>query len=137
MAKAGNSPQVVLIAGDVTIDWNLARSRSLPSGGACAWTADDSTRAYCQSGGAALLADLVKAVAKEFSKSRGPDWEVRSMAAPAKAVRPGDARYHHSYAMWALFKYGERPPFDKEERDRKSTRLNSSHIQKSRMPSSA
>ncbi|MDQ2975104.1 MAG: RyR domain-containing protein, partial [Acidobacteriota bacterium] len=115
MASAAKSPPVLLISGDVTVDWNLARSRRSESGGACEWTADDSTRAYRQSGGASLLADLVKAVAREC-KSSGADWEVRSMAAPAQAVRPGDARYHHSYAMWSLFKYGEHPPFDKEQR---------------------
>ncbi len=116
MANSPKSPPVALVSGDVTIDWNLARSRSSQSGGACAWTADDSTRAYWQRGGAAMLADLIKAVAKELNKSKGVDWEVRSVAAPAKAVRPDDARYHHSYAMWSLFKCGELPPFDKEKR---------------------
>ncbi len=107
-------PKTVLVTGDVTIDWNLARTRRADGGGAF-WNADDCTRAHWQRGGAALLADLIQAVAVELRRTGQADFTVRQMAAPRDAVVPGDDRYHHSYAMWSLFKYSTQPPLDTEK----------------------
>jgi hypothetical protein len=52
------SENPILVTGDVTIDWNLARSRRSRSGPSV-WSADDTIRAYWQRGGAALLAGEV------------------------------------------------------------------------------
>lgn len=109
-----NKPKVVVVTGDVTMDWNLARTRRSDSGGA-AWNADDCTRAYWQRGGAALLADLIEAVASEMRQSGQSDFNVRQMRAPRKPVNTEDRQYHHSYAMWSPFKCGLRAPLDKEK----------------------
>lgn len=109
-----HEPNIVVVTGDVTMDWNLARTRRSDSGGA-AWNADDCTRAYWQRGGAALLADLIEAVANELRQSGQSDFTVRQMKAPRKPVNTEDRQYHHSYAMWSLFKCGLRPPLDKEK----------------------
>jgi hypothetical protein len=58
----------------------------------------------------ALLSDLVEAVADQLRKSGQAMYQVRQMAAPRDPVHPGDDRYHHSYAMWSLFKSGAHPP---------------------------
>ena len=98
--------KIIVVTGDVTIDWNVARiqRRDVPAYG---WNADDLTRACCQRGGAAMLADLIKAVAKDLSKSKQVKCEVRETNVPQDPVRPGDDRFHHSYATWAPFKVDE------------------------------
>jgi hypothetical protein len=105
----------IIVTGDVTIDWNLARtrrSRNDPS----VWSADDTIRAYWQRGGAALLADLIGCIAGDLEKSGATKFSIRPPGAPAKSARmqPEDDAYNHSYAMWSLFKYGEKGPFEKE-----------------------
>jgi hypothetical protein len=45
----------VVVAGDVTMDWNLARTRKAIDSG-LAWNAADRTEMYGQPGGAALMA---------------------------------------------------------------------------------
>jgi hypothetical protein len=92
----------LVVAGDVTIDWNVARSRAAGSGGVV-WNADDRARAYRQAGGAALLAQVIGAVAEKLPAGgdQGGRWDVRSMTPPELALCPGDPRYHHSYALWS------------------------------------
>jgi RyR domain len=113
MADTHDLPDAVVVTGDVSIDWNLARTRRSEGGGAV-WNADDCTRAYWQRGGAALLADLIDAVARELRGAGQAECQVRRMGAPAEPVHPGDARYHHSYALWSLFKYGVKSPLDRD-----------------------
>ena len=110
MANAHDLQQTVIVAGDVAIDWNLARTRR-SEGVSAAWNSDDCTRAYRQRGGAALLADLLDAVAVKLRQDGRANCTVRPMNAPSEAVQPGDVRYHHSYALWSLFKYGLKPAF--------------------------
>lgn len=110
---------VVIVTGDVTIDWNLSRATHA-AGGPRDWDPDECTRACWQRGGSALLADLVEVVAAGLGGS-GRRLVVRQTAAPHEPVWPGDARFNHSYAMWALFPYvagakgGERPAWRVEE----------------------
>ncbi len=98
--------KIIVVTGDVTIDWNVARiqRRDIPAHG---WNADDLTRAYCQRGGAAMLADLIKAVAKDLGQAKQVKCEVRETNVPQEPVRPGDERFHHSYATWAPFELDE------------------------------
>jgi hypothetical protein len=107
--------KILLITGDVTIDWNLARTRRSRSDQSF-WSADDTTSAFWQRGGAALLADLIGCVAGDLEKSGSTKFSLRQPDAPAKSARmqPEDDAYNHSYAMWSLFQYGEKGPFEKE-----------------------
>lgn len=114
MARTRSSQKVVVVTGDVTMDWNLARTRRSDIGGA-AWNADDCTRTYWQRGGAALLADLVEAVADEFTLNGKPAYSIRQTGAPRKDVLPGDRRYHHSHAMWSLCNYDEKTAREKNK----------------------
>lgn len=109
-----NSPKVIVVTGDVTMDWNLARTRRSDKGIA-AWNADDCTRTYWQRGGAALLGDLVEAIAEELKRTGKPDYSIRQMGAPRDNALPGDSRYHHSHAMWSLFNYDEKTARDKNK----------------------
>jgi hypothetical protein len=89
MSSAEPLPRTVIVAGDVTIDWNIARSRrvkaSLPG-----WESGGTICAWWQHGGASLLADLVEAVAGELHESAGIDLSVRQTAQP----RQGRLRYY-------------------------------------------
>jgi hypothetical protein len=110
------SDRTILITGDVSMDWNLARTRRSKSDQSF-WSADDTTSAYCQRGGSALLADLVEAVAADLQKSGSTRFSIHQTGAPHKLlkVHPDDDRYHHSYAMWSQYKYAEKAPLDKEK----------------------
>jgi hypothetical protein len=109
-----NAQKIAIVTGDVTMDWNLARTQRARDG-AASWTRDDCTRACWQRGGAAMLADLIETVAADLSQTGKDGWEIRQPTSPYNPaqVHPGDPRFHHSYAMWSLFKYGEKP--DKEK----------------------
>ena len=110
-----NTENKIIITGDVTMDWNLARSRRSRDGQSF-WSASDSTSTFWQRGGAALLADLIEQVAADMQKSDHPPFLIHQTAAAHKFLRvhPGSHQYHHSYAMWSQFKYGEKAPLDKE-----------------------
>jgi len=101
--------KIVVVTGDVTIDWNIARVRQT-EGMVQAWTADEVTATFCQRGGAAMLADLITAVASNLRQTSQVNFEVRQTAAPRSRLTPSDNRFHHSYAMWAPFKLDERAP---------------------------
>lgn len=91
----------VVVTGDVTIDWNLARA-SESEGSGTAWTAEGSAEGYVQPGGAALLGEVIDAVAARLPA--GEKVEVLRIAPPRSALIPDAPGVHHSYASWARFK---------------------------------
>lgn len=93
MAKDRSSKKVIMVAGDVTVDWNLVRTEGRAGGQT--WSALDCTRAGCQPGGAAMLAELIATVAGDGVTVVRPeiDWQ---------KVLPTDDHLHHSYALWSL-----------------------------------
>jgi len=103
--SATEGSRVIVVTGDMTIDWNIARRPRQGSGGV-AWSADDWSRACPQPGGAALLVDLLKAVAADLSNSGNVPMVVRSVPRPAEPIHPGAEPYHHSYATWGCFEDG-------------------------------
>jgi len=102
--------QVVIIAGDVTMDWNIATSQGT-RGAIPIWSPDMSSSIFWQEGGAAQLAGLVAAVAA--SLPAGNSWSVRGMDSPHREVSPSDPAYHHSFSMWAPYRYSEKAPQEK------------------------
>ena len=108
--------QIVIVTGDIAMDWNLARTRRSKSD-ISFWSADDTTSTTWQRGGAALLADLVEAISAGLQKSSPKQFSIRQTAAPCKSglVQPDNDLYHHSYAMWSQFKYENKPAWRVEE----------------------
>lgn len=104
--------KTIIVAGDVTMDWNLAHT---PGGsgedisGSTVWNDEDRTRAYCARGGAAQLADAVEAIASDLSGGGLGGYQVRQPSSPQAPVCSNDGRFHHSYAIWSLFPYERRP----------------------------
>jgi hypothetical protein len=99
--------KTVLVTGDYTIDWNIARIRRADCAGQ-AWNPDDRTRACRQRGGAALLGDLIEALALDMKRREQADAVVSKISEARQPVCPPDERFHHSYAQWSLFKYAEK-----------------------------
>jgi hypothetical protein len=101
--------KTIVVTGDITIDWNIARMQR-SDGAAQSWTAEEVTAAFCQRGGAAMLADLIKAVAAKPGQNIKNRFTVRQADLPPGKISPTDDRFHHSYAMWRPFKLDERKP---------------------------
>ncbi|OGO32366.1 MAG: hypothetical protein A2Z29_02085 [Chloroflexi bacterium RBG_16_56_11] len=101
--------KTIVVAGDATIDWNIARIKR-KDGVAQAWTADEITTVCCQRGGAALLADLITAVASNSGRINRTTFEVYQEGLPNGRISPTDDRFHHSFAMWEPFKLDDRKP---------------------------
>lgn len=100
-------PQVIVVTGDVTMDWNIASARQLNSA-ATGWTGEMiHTQLYWQRGGAALQADLIDLLARRLAQEQGTLTELRQMAAPHEPVAPNDARFHHAYKQWSHFPRSE------------------------------
>ena len=107
---------LIIVTGDITMDWNLARTRRSKSEQSF-WSADDTTRAFWQRGGAALLADLVESIASDLQKDGMPGFSIRQTGAPnrSRRVQPDDDQYNHSYAMWSPIKCGDKYAWRVEE----------------------
>lgn len=104
MPPVRTAKRSIVVAGDVTMDWNLARTRGVAAARA-AWNSDDCTRAYWQRGGAAMLGDLVEHVAARAALDGLGQWVVRQAKTPRREVHLGDRRYEHSYAQWKRFSH--------------------------------
>ena len=96
--SAGAARRVV-VAGDVTLDWNLARTRKLVDSG-IAWNSADRTEMYAEPGGAALMARLMTEVAGTLS-AEATTTTVAGPSLPAETL--GNPRLHNSYAIWSRF----------------------------------
>jgi hypothetical protein len=93
----------VAVTGDVTMDWNIARTQRLGNDGKT-WNAQDSMHTYWQRGGAALLADLVKSIADQVNSGQGMPWNVLSVDAPSDPPLPTSHEHNHSFALWSYCK---------------------------------
>jgi hypothetical protein len=109
-----HSTKRVIVTGDVTIDWNLARLRR-SKGKIQRWGYDDCTRATSQPGGAALLADLINAVSEDLDKNLGMNHNINKPSISQSPIDPGDSRFHHSYALWSTFNYDQENVWRVEE----------------------
>jgi len=112
MAQAeGTDPGVVVVTGDVTTDWNLARVPE-PPGPERVMGPRGTTHASVGSGGAGLLSKLVAAVAADVQKHESTPIEVRTVGVPPDTSGPTDRRSHHSFAIWSEFEH----PKDKNKK---------------------
>ena len=113
MSKATKN---IIVTGDVTMDWNLARKRRTKSD-ITFWSADDTISTTWQRGGSALLGDLVEAIARSFTPDGSSGFSIHLTGAPHKSsqVQSDSDLYHHSYAMWSQFKYGDKSAWRVEE----------------------
>jgi hypothetical protein len=87
----------IVIAGDVTIDWNLICFQ--PTADATSlWNSNNTARACLQPGGAAMLSKLVETLCA--SASTLPT-QIFAPLLPESAISSGDRCFNHSYAIWA------------------------------------
>ncbi len=89
----------IVVAGDVTIDWNLARTRVADASGS-QWNADDEVAIYRGLGGAALLSNLIETVVGGVSEP----WAVlHHLPPPPPGSSLTDSKFVQSWAIWSLF----------------------------------
>lgn len=93
--------KTTVVAGDITVDWKIARNRAeLPTN--APWDPDYITQTYYEFGGACLLGELIRAGSRNAVV---PDITQYETNPPA----PGDPPFWHSYTICAS------PPGQKEE----------------------
>ena len=91
----------IIVAGDVTIDWNLTRS-AVGERDVWQWNAEDETHVYRQVGGASLLADVLEEVVADVGQARPV---FRHISRPPNDASPADFAFPQSWAIWSLFPY--------------------------------
>ncbi len=97
--------KTILVTGDVTIDWNVARAQKVDVTNANIWDADVFSKAFCQVGGANLIADLIAEVAVNLKKFKNLQYEINRNIIPPDKVKPDNINLNHAYAIWAPFDY--------------------------------
>ncbi|MGZ6266781.1 MAG: RyR domain-containing protein, partial [Candidatus Limnocylindrales bacterium] len=88
----------VVVAGDITRDWHLARVQKLAGSGS-AGNAGNRTDVSVRPGGAALMTSLMTKVAATLTDDK-TTVEVRPDPAPAET---GGNRFHRSLAVWSQY----------------------------------
>jgi hypothetical protein len=103
MNEAVDPKKVIVVAGDLTMDWHLACDRPERHwpGGKEVWNADHHTFTWCQRGGVGLLAELIRQVAGEM-KQECQVWET---AQGEKPVLPCAPQFPNSFAIWKQHPY--------------------------------
>jgi hypothetical protein len=101
--------KTVVVSGDFTLDWNLARGRGLEAQRGV-WEPEVGSRLRWQRGGAGLLADLIEGAAAQIRdraayEIRQPDTPRRTGTAADAQIGPEDPRFRHSYASWMPFPF--------------------------------
>jgi hypothetical protein len=97
--------KTVVVAGDVTVDWMIARSRTRlgsPTYGDI-WGGASGARVSAEAGGAALIADILR-------KSAAPDTKILAPDIPEDFESPRNRRFVRSYSAWRAFPTNRRKP---------------------------
>ncbi len=79
--------KLIIVTGDITMDWNIAHIRRLGSL-THLWHADDLACAFCEPGGAAMLGNPIEAVAQKLSDSEVGHFRVRKPNIPRGQISP-------------------------------------------------
>ena len=95
----------VVVAGDVTMDWHIACTQGAANARE-GWDPGAWARACWQRGGAALLGDLIGALAATLQQDGKGSFLVEQPDVPREPVQPCDARHNHTYAIWSQFSEG-------------------------------
>jgi hypothetical protein len=98
MAGGSAGKSRVVVTGDVTVDWNLARWSRFAEGKE--WPYDDTVRACPQLGGVVMLAKLLEGVCENLPPALGTIKPVQVKVDERKAFNPRDRCFRHSYVMW-------------------------------------
>ena len=107
--KTEKKASTVVVTGDFTLDWNLARGKG-PEGLSQVWEAPVCSQLRWQRGGSGLLADLIEEISRRIEGQQ--TYKVLQQAIPRRAggvakssISPEDERFHHSFASWKSFDF--------------------------------
>ena len=92
------SGKTIVVAGDVTVDWMIARSRTKLGSATYGdiWGGASGARVTAEAGGAALIADILRKSATLDTKVLAPD-------IPEEFESPRNRRFVRSYLAWGAF----------------------------------
>lgn len=93
------APREIVIAGDMTIDWNLIFFKSAQDT-TTLWNANNMARACSQPGGVAMLAQLIETLFTNLGETHPV--RIHALRVLENGIHPADEKYNHSYAIWEL-----------------------------------
>jgi hypothetical protein len=89
----------VMVAGDVTMAWNIAQIERAPDDG-LTWNLHDKAEIYYESGGAVLVTNLLKSVFAGYRPGGHPVHVYDDSTFVEPHLHDEDG-YHHSYSVWS------------------------------------
>ncbi|MCJ7623454.1 MAG: hypothetical protein MUO76_08110, partial [Anaerolineaceae bacterium] len=101
------SQKKIVVAGDLTTDWNIARFRTVDKDHT-PWNLNNSAKMFTSRGGAALLADIIQAILDKKSEENGDEYIIRQSGAPGELLDPADKRITQAYWQLAPFTHGKK-----------------------------
>lgn len=94
--------KTVVVSGDISLDWNLARRRRSKVT-LTGWSAEDHVHTCFQPGGSLLTSALVRRISALLGEGSQAGWQVLSQEEPPLPCNPGNPHFRHSYAAWKEF----------------------------------
>jgi hypothetical protein len=101
------SQKKIVVAGDLTTDWNIARFRTVDKNHT-PWNLNNSAKMFTSRGGAALLADIIQAILDRKCEENGREYVIHQSGAPEEMLDPSDKRITQAYWQLAPFEHGKK-----------------------------
>jgi hypothetical protein len=98
MQDSTSGSKNIVVAGDLSIDWNLIFHHSAPDSTSL-WMASNRARACSQPGGVAMLTKLLETISARWNKT--VPVKIFSHRRAIQAIHPSNQRYNHSFAIWS------------------------------------
>jgi hypothetical protein len=101
MSMKNDVGKPIVITGDVTVDWFIAREKMDKDE---TWNKNIESKLWRGSGGAALLAQVMANLLEAMKGEMGSGHSIHPCFLSPEDATVKDPRFHHSYSLWVPFK---------------------------------
>lgn len=102
MTLEQKTPKIIVVSGDLTVDWHIAHVRQEKTA-STSWSANLQTCTNWTFGGVEILANLVDALSNSLFPEGKESLAVRKIVLPDQSIQPTAKQFNHSYAIWSKF----------------------------------
>ena len=102
MTLEQKTPKIIVVSGDLTVDWHIAHVRQEKTA-PTSWSANLQTCTNWTFGGVEILANLVDALSNSLFPEGKASFAVRKIVLPDQSIQPTAKQFNHSYAIWSKF----------------------------------